>query len=230
MEQKSNKKEKMPIREKDTTFGIILMLLAGILIIGLSFVAGYFISRNHQEDVTNKINLTEYLFVVAGDIEVSDDTLIIKNDTIEWFTDRPQRDAGRMDAESFIDVWELGDFSNVPPNAAFSNPGAVVELANPKLVNGGISFNYNTISGKLQNGPILNSSLYIDAEPTPVNGQITDAITQASSDDGICYFDQAPWQVTGVVKYIKDDMTCDQRDQIMSELFKQVELKNITSL
>lgn len=60
------------------------------------------------------------------------------NKRVTWFTDRPDRDAGRMTMDSLVALWqddETDSFKNEPPNAALTIGEKVVvaTMTNPRI-------------------------------------------------------------------------------------------------
>jgi len=97
---------------------------------------------------------------------------------VVYFSDRPNRIAGHMSVQEFVEMWEEGadNFADNPPNAALSISNgdvAVVELTNPLLIENGVTFVIEILDGDI---PVSldSSALFIDAFPTAVNSQISD--------------------------------------------------------
>jgi hypothetical protein len=156
---------------------VITFITFAIAIITASLFAGYFWATQTTVPDSEASETSQLLFVINGDATVAGDKLTMADDVIEWFTDRPNREAGQMSPDAFITAWQSGKLNDTPPNAAFSNLSAVVELTNPTIDSGTITFTVKTISGQLQDGTLPGTSLFIDAFPTSVNDQMTDIIT-----------------------------------------------------
>lgn len=233
MPQKKRKRQLLKeslVSHEDHKITKILVLFIGLIILATAFFQLGVYAHRIDIQLFPKLKIapkseTQLLFVLNGDMTIAEDKLTVKDEKIEWFTDRPDRDAGFMDAASFIELWNESDFVLEAPNAAFSNLSAVIELKSPVLKNKSIEFDFEVVSGKLGDGEIKDASLYIDAYPTAVNSQITDAVTQSSYGDGLCWFDAAPWQVVGTVKYLKETTNCDTWNPIMESFLNQVEEK-----
>jgi hypothetical protein len=93
------------------------------------------------------------------------DRIEVEADTVEWFTDRPQRRAGIAAAHALVENWKGYGFDERPPNAAVAGPGtdAVVELRRPQKTRDGISFETVGIRGELPLKKDTELSLFIDS-------------------------------------------------------------------
>lgn len=146
---------------------------------------------NHHEQVTNTDtqSFPAILFVqniIQG--EFSDDVLSIETaPQVLFFSDRPNRMAGHVSTDFLLDLWNKGEdsFKQNPPNAALSIThkeeirNVVVELLPPSINKGRLNYPVKLISGELPSS-FENASLFIDAFPTAVNSQVTDAVTQTN--------------------------------------------------
>lgn len=87
-----------------------------------------------------------------------------------FFSDRPYRLTGQMDAQKFVDLWKSpnGPFAVDPPNAAVSVLGnvseapAIVELTSAEKSPTGIKYGVKVISGKLPDSA-SNIAIFVDA-------------------------------------------------------------------
>lgn len=100
------------------------------------------------------------------------------------FTDRPHRISTRLDLPAFAGLWSAGkdSFGEDKPNAGITlmTPDgpktAVIELDLPHIEGETLVYDIRVIGGVLpQEGQDV--SLFIDAFPTSVNDQVTDAVT-----------------------------------------------------
>jgi hypothetical protein len=106
----------------------------------------------------------ELMFVQASEKMVSDDkTLRLVNAGKQtlYFSDRPNRVAGNLTMQAYMDEWKAGagpdDFASDPPNATLSvyEPGnpvnalVVVEISHPVLEGNDLVYNYRLIEGKM---------------------------------------------------------------------------------
>lgn len=92
-----------------------------------------------------------------------------------YFSDRPDRITGNMPTTSYMSLWKDGkdSFDNVPPNATLSIFTAdkvsdtVVELRNPVLKGGDLSYKVKILEGEL---PAMGgaSALFIDVIGMPL--------------------------------------------------------------
>ncbi len=107
---------------------------------------------------------------------------------ITWFSDRPERSYGRLSFEDFVTTWQSDDVTKDPPNASLTVDERTypMELADMSFDAATSTLTYRVLPlddsetayvveptelTNLEFGPV---ALFIDAYPTPVNGQITD--------------------------------------------------------
>ncbi len=131
---------------------------------------------------------TYFLYVVSAEAaEFDGDVLtLIDAPSVLYFSDRPKRVTGHMDPESWLENWELGpgSFAEVPPNAVLV-AGApvlhelVVELLDTSVEGGDLRFRFEVLDGEVPTERLAPASLFIDSG-VPVNGQITDSVTQSN--------------------------------------------------
>ena len=112
-----------------------------------------------------------YLFVISGTSGSLDGDKLTLNSVpnVVYFTDRPHRVAGHLSLEKFVESWNKGvnSFKADPPNAVLSifgeneSKNTVVELMNPEVKAGSISFNVKVLQGEVPKsvGP---TSLFVD--------------------------------------------------------------------
>ena len=102
----------------------------------------------------------KYLFVQsAQSLKVDGGKIILKNvdETAIYFSDRPERIAGHMTIEKFVDIWTVGDesFKVTNPNAALSflnhetDDIVIVVLSNPVLKRGNLTYDIEVLDGVL---------------------------------------------------------------------------------
>lgn len=105
------------------------------------------------------------LFVLRGPATITGDVIEIDAETVEWFTDRPQRQAGTGPLQDLIENWSAYGFADDPPNAALTGAGidAVVVLTDPRTTSGGVAFAFSTLTGELQPGQAETVSVFIDS-------------------------------------------------------------------
>lgn len=113
------------------------------------------------------------------------------HDEVTVFTDRPRRLAGQLTPVEFAALWHGGAFGSDPPNAAVVLDGEVVavELSaavlDPTrsvllLAVERLERRDGAPAGLLPEGEFESVALFVDAFPTEVNGQVTDAVTQTN--------------------------------------------------
>lgn len=123
------------------------------------------------------------LFVVRGDAVTEGGRISIDSGTVEWFSDRPKRRAGVSDVDQLIDRWAGFGLAKDPPNAFVvgGETEAAVELSDPQLAEGSISFAYEPLQGQiLEEGELGGVSVFID--DTGDGGIGSDATPSSSSD------------------------------------------------
>jgi hypothetical protein len=102
----------------------------------------------------------KYLFVQsARSLQVDNGKIILKNvsESAIYFSDRPERIAGHMSIEKFVNIWSEGDesFKLSNPNAALSflddekDEIVIVELSNPVLNSGNLTYDVTVLDGAL---------------------------------------------------------------------------------
>ena len=122
--------------------------------------------------VINESKSPQYLYVLsAGKGSYKKDKLTLKSVTplVVYFSDRPNRIAGHMGVEKFIGTWgkRPDSFKADPPNATLSifdksgNKNIVLELQNPDLSDGKLTFDVRLLEGQLPPS-FPASSLFID--------------------------------------------------------------------
>ena len=102
----------------------------------------------------------KYLFVQsAQSLDVNDGKIILNNiaESAIYFSDRPERIAGHMTIENFVDIWTVGDdsFQLSNPNAALSflddekDEVVIVALSHPVLHSGNLTYDVTVLDGEL---------------------------------------------------------------------------------
>jgi hypothetical protein len=104
------------------------------------------------------------------------------------FSDRPYRAVQVIPTAGFVAIWGTGPDSLAadPPNAGLSGlegeafRNAVVELSDPRMDGEALVYAAVVLHGTLP-ATLTQVSVLVDALPTPVNDQITDAVTQTNT-------------------------------------------------
>jgi hypothetical protein len=142
----------------------------GILLIvaALASVTVAACSSNDKQDAATATPATgaTFLFALQGNARLEGDRLIVTSEHVDWFTDRPERHAGRMTNDDFVHTWEVAKFDEVPPNAflAGDTSDIVVVLTEPEATADGLAFTLDTaLSGNTGSGSLGNVGLFIDA-------------------------------------------------------------------
>lgn len=146
-------------------------------------------SNSNRTDSTGVIEVPSLLFVQNIKNGVLKEELLsiqLSSPTL-FFSDRPYRLTGHVTNTFLLDLWHKGqdDFQVNPPNAVLSVikddkiSNTVLELRSSKMEQGKIEYAVNVISGEPLSG-FDAATLFIDAFPTSVNNQITDAVTQTN--------------------------------------------------
>lgn len=106
---------------------------------------------------------TATLVVLRGPATIDGARLDIEPELVEWFTDRPVHDAGDMTADQLADLWSR-QLEASPPNAAITGDqaNAVVTLTSFSTPGDAVSFDYEIITGELNDGDIGVISIFID--------------------------------------------------------------------
>jgi hypothetical protein len=121
-----------------------------------------------QTTTTDKVQLLFVQNSLGGNYDGQRITLNGVGPTI-FFSDRPERVAGKVLTSEFISHWDQGsdNFQSNPPNATlsiFTDKGVdsvVVELTEPRLEKNTLSYKVKVIQGKLPNS-FGEASLFID--------------------------------------------------------------------
>jgi len=129
-----------------------------LVYIGLSvlFFGVLFANAEHVIDDSKE---PRYLFVLSGTSgSLKGDTLTLNGvPNVIYFSDRPNRVAGHISLAKFVESWNKGvdSYKADPPNAVLSifgengSKNTVVELMNPKVKAGSISFNVKVLQGEV---------------------------------------------------------------------------------
>ena len=141
--------------------------IVGIFTVMLTLLPSLVFAENVIDDSKNP----GYLFVLSGTSgSLKGDTLTLNGvPNVIYFSDRPNRVAGHLSLEKFVELWNKGvnSYKADPPNAVLSifgengSKNTVVELLNPEVKAGSISFNVKVLQGEVPKsvGP---TSLFID--------------------------------------------------------------------
>jgi len=119
----------------------------------LTLVSGLVFAENVIDDSKN----TVYLFVISGTSGSLDGDILTLNGVpnVIYFSDRPDRVAGHLSLEKFVESWNKGvdSYKADPPNATLSvlnKDGAknvVVELTSVEQKNGYLYFKVAVLEG-----------------------------------------------------------------------------------
>lgn len=145
----------------------------------------YSVSPAQAQEPSSEI---EWLMVVQGDVvEIDGDRMVIETrPSAVVFSDRPERLVRLINLASFAAFgWgEDGGLVSDPPNASVVNESdgeiAIIVVRDATYADGALTFAFDILSGA---APEVGAAIgvTIDAMPTSVNGQITDAVTQANT-------------------------------------------------
>ncbi len=158
------------------------------ILISFVLLTGIFSPLTAKEGVVKKYSKPVYLFVQsaqAGSYNGKTLTLHNVSHSTVYFSDRPHRITGHILTSHFVEKWDQGkhSFKKSHPNAdlsIFKGQGidnVVVELTSVQLVGDNLIYGVKVLNGHLPKA-FKQNSLFIDAFPTSVNGQITDSVTQ----------------------------------------------------
>lgn len=125
-----------------------------------------------QEHVIDDSQAQNYLFVMSGkEGKLEGEKLVIKNiNRVVYFSDRPQRKAGHISLQQFVDNWDKGEmsFASVSPNAALSyvkddrHVNKIIELSSPVIDGDNITFTAKYSGRPKENVSFGHVSLFID--------------------------------------------------------------------
>ena len=153
---------------------IPVILKAAVLLLLLLGFTGREDSSAQDSEQEKSVSL---LFVVTGSSgSLTGDELTLRDvSSVIFFSDRPERLAGQLSIEEFLDMWELSDFSTVPPNAdlnARSHRGdevnAVYVLTKVSSTVDGLRFAVEQVNGSKDTitGELTNPALFVDLDAT----------------------------------------------------------------
>jgi hypothetical protein len=124
------------------------------------------------EQTADHSEYVDYMFVFgAKSGSVEGDTLTLNGvPNVVYFSGRPYRMAGHMDAHTFVKAWIDGKdgFSKDPPNAVLSMMGdhgafnVVVELLSVKAEGDAVSFKIRKLDGELKR-EFGEAALFVDS-------------------------------------------------------------------
>ena len=123
------------------------------------------------EHVIDDSKEPSYLFVLSATSgSLKGDTLTLNGvPNVIYFTDRPDRVAGHLSLEKFVEMWDKGDdsFKADPPNATLSvlkkdgANNAVVDLISVVQKSGSVIFKVAVLEGTIPQS-FRTASLYLD--------------------------------------------------------------------
>ena len=142
-------------------------------LLAVTCVAGSLMSQNVAANEHEDLSL---LFVqtsagMSADLDAKTIRLIGIGAQTVYFSDRPNRIAGHIPLEKFVNGWTKGDdsFADNPPNAVLSvyneagheNALVVIEITAPRMDGGDLVYDYKIIDGEMPTSGTA-SSLFID--------------------------------------------------------------------
>ncbi|HEX9804814.1 MAG TPA: hypothetical protein VGA67_03965 [Candidatus Dojkabacteria bacterium] len=193
-----------------------------VLLVGAFFSGAYVSYRDDRnvdssaetstvivEEIPNEYKKFPLLFVVEGDAIVEAGRIKFSLNHIEWFADRPSREAGETFPFELVSNWSEWGFETDPPNAAFNNENIhiVIELSDPQVEVDGISFAYDDVFESLEDGTYSNAELFIDGT------------TQFG-----CEYSFGQWDIIFDIEFRVDTTTCDQNLVVVEELLNSMPL------
>ncbi len=104
------------------------------------------------------------LFIARGDASARGGHLTIDATHIEWFTDRPDRNAGFTTLDTFAALWQTA-FAGDPPTAAIAgnNLNAVVTIDSAVVKGNRLDIAYTAVRAGLPDGDLGPVSLFVDS-------------------------------------------------------------------
>ncbi len=150
--------------------------IVGIFTVMLTLVPGLVFAEHVIDDSKN----TGYLFVISGTSgSLKGDTLTLNGvPSVIYFSDRPDRVAGHLSLEKFVESWNKGSdsFKADPPNATLSvltkdgATNAVVELSSVKQKSGSVVFKAEVLDG-VSPQTFNATAIFIDTTPNSPGNQ-----------------------------------------------------------
>ncbi len=140
-----------------------LILSFLFLVIALLF-GGMLVAKQCMfQQLSEEENELKILIVARGEVLVENNTLKIDPELLEWFSDRPQHQAGKMKINELVSMWDAA-YKSSPPNAAIvsDDVDAVVVLDDISVDGDTINFKYELTSGNLTEGALKKVSIFID--------------------------------------------------------------------
>ncbi len=155
---------------------VAAIALGCLSLTGLYAVAQEAKPKPKQEQIDKKTILPSLFVVTSDGYSYKDGKLTLKGVTANTiiFADRPARMAGHVPTEALVQDWSEGkaSFEKDPPNADLStftaagSKNAVVELKNPVLKSGNLTFDIKVLQGTLD-ATGGQTSLFIDVIGMP---------------------------------------------------------------
>jgi len=141
------------------------------LVFAVSILFGIDTAFAAAENVIDDSKYPRYLFVLSaqsGSLEGNKLTLDGVPNVI-YFSDRPNRIAGHMSLEKFLEMWDKGadSFKEDPPNAVLSisdeygEKNAVLKLSQPLIKENALNFKTRIIEGNIPHA-FQNATIFID--------------------------------------------------------------------
>jgi len=157
------------------------LFIPAVLMMAVLFLVGFL--PNASQAAEKKAQKADLLFVQnAKDVTVDGGKLVLKGigATVLFFTDRPDRIAGHMTNERYLQLWKedgKDSFLKDPPNATVSVfaddkvADLVVTLRNPQFKGEDATYDISVIKGKLpeKGGPCAVFIDIIGMPLTPVS-------------------------------------------------------------
>jgi hypothetical protein len=105
------------------------------------------------------------LFMLRGEASLTTNTIRVNTRVVEWFSDRPSRQAGFASLHTLAQAWNDLGFSDDPPNAVIVGNGvdAVVELTSIRATLRTVTFGYALVRGNTPSGADGEMSIFIDS-------------------------------------------------------------------
>jgi hypothetical protein len=152
---------------------ISILLVASVL-----FIIGCTEQSQKEDKITTQNEEPQYLLVQNSDnVELTSTTLTLLgiNEETIFFSDRPERIAGKVYTSDVVENWGMGknNFEEDPPNATLSIFGEeeiadlIIELRNPKLEEDKLTYDIAVLEGEI---PDFNgeATLFIDLVGMPL--------------------------------------------------------------
>jgi hypothetical protein len=146
-------------------FRVVILFFAAVL----ASVTVAACSSNDKQDgatATPEPGITT-LYALQGKARLEGDRLIVEAEHVDWFTDRPERHAGQLTNDAFVQEWKSAGFGDVAPNAFLTGDvsDVAVVLTAVDATSTEMTFTVGeTLSGATGTGDLGDIGIFIDSK------------------------------------------------------------------